>query len=305
LAPAAVGCSFVYSALLMSRRRFAFASIHHAAVNLSTVLLAFLLYEHLGSYGFAVGYALGAWLQLAAAYYYVAPLVAGQREDLHTAGAAGKRADAGLLALLSGPAPIMAQALALECNTAVSRAFASTYGPGMTAAFDYGFKLFRVPLALLVVPLSQSLLPEISDMQSATDQRPVVRAMKRAAWLIFGAGLVVMAGFMIFREPLVRLLFQRGEFGADSTRAVAAVLLGYLPVMIGRGLVDLLARTLFGMRKFRTPLVATTVALTLNAVICSLLPPENPVMIGLGASVGFMAAAIILTAYVTRLSRDD
>jgi len=301
LAPAAVGCSFVYSALLFSRRRFALPSYHHAMVNTATILGALALYGAIGAYGFAVGYASGAWLQLGIAHLYARKLIAEQTAE---SGSEGRRVE--LWTLLSGPAPILGQALAMEANTAVTRAYASTFGPGMTAAFEYGYKLFRVPLAMLVVPLSQSLLPEISEMQPKAGGRlRALRAMKRAAGLVIVAGALITVGMIVLRNPIVAVLFERGRFGETSTAQVALVLLSYMPAMIGRGLTDLLSRTLFGTSRYRTAVLASCLALALNALICSALGPNDPTWIGLGAVVGFAASAIWIVAFIWRIGDEE
>ena len=193
----------------------------------------------------------------------------------------------------------------MEFNTAVTRAYASTLGAGMTAAFDYGFKLFRVPMALLVVPLSQSLLPEVSSQErTRSRQQVVLRAITRAAWLAGLSLVAAMAGMIVWRHQLVAILFQRGAFTRTSTDAVSTVLLSYLPVIVGRGLCDFLSRTLFGMGRFRAAVTATVTALALNLVICSALPSEDPLLIGLGAIVGFTVGAVWLVWRVIRMRRD-
>lgn len=296
LAPAAVGCTFVYTALLLSRRRFVLPSFHHAAVNLITIFAALFLHGRFGVFSFVIGFSAGSWIQLALTHLYATTLIAEQTaapRDLH------------LIDLLRGPAPVLGQAMAVELSTAVSRAFASTFGLGMTAAFDYGFRTFRVPLALLVVPLSQSLLPEISSLQrSPEERRAALRAAIRAAWLTAAVGAAVMVCMMVFRDPIVHILFERGAFGRSSTDAVATVLLGYMPVMVGRGLFEFLSRSLFGMGRFRVPLSAAVAALLVNAAVCALLPSRWPVLIGLGAAAGFMVGAVWIVAYVRRLSRE-
>jgi putative peptidoglycan lipid II flippase len=300
LAPAAVGCSFVYSALLLSRRRFVVPSVHHAVVNVSTICGAFLLHAQMRAYGFAVGYTVGACVQLAISHFYSMRLLAkhpekGLRED--------RRLD--LWGVLSGPGPILGQALCVELGTAVSRAYASTFGVGMTAAFEYGFKLFRVPMAMLVVPLSQSLLPEISSLQADPAQRrQAVKAMQRAAALIASISGVAMVVMLILRERIVALLFERGQFGEASTAAVAVVLLSYMPVILGRSVMELLSRTLFGLGVYRIPIIAAALALGLNAAICALLPNTNPAFIGLGAIVGSLAGGWVTVAHVWRMNHD-
>ncbi len=296
LAPLAIGPGFVYSALLISHRRFAIPSFHHATVNLATVAAALLFYRRFGVFSFALGYVGGAWIQFVVAHVY-------SRRLPEDRGVTERRPR--LRDLLARPAPILAHALAMEFNTAVTRAYASTFGAGMTAAFDYGFKLFRVPMALLVVPLSQSLLPEVSSQErTRSRQQVVLRAITRAAWLAGLSLVAAMAGMIVWRHQLVAILFQRGAFTRTSTDAVSTVLLSYLPVIVGRGLCDFLSRTLFGMGRFRAAVTATVTALALNLVICSALPSEDPLLIGLGAIVGFTVGAVWLVWRVIRMRRD-
>ena len=296
LSPAAIGVAFVYTALLFSHRHFAVASFHHATVNVSTIVGALLLHESLGVYGFAVGYVSGTFLHLAINHFYARRTVADGRP---ASGALG------LKDLLAAPAPILAHALAMELNTAVTRAYASMFGVGMTAAFEFGFKLLRVPLALLVIPLSQSLLPEVASRpgEAAPRQAPL-RAVGRASWLLAGFLAVVAAVMFIGRQSIVSLLFERGEFGGASTTAVAAILLAYTPVILGRGLSDFLSRNLFAMGRFRVALITAAGALAVNLVVSFLVPPEQPELIGLGAMIGFTVGAIVIVGHVLRLRRD-
>ena len=295
LAQAAIGVSFVYSALLFSHRRFGMGSFHHVFINAATLLGGLLGHARWGPFGFAAGYTIGSYLQLAAAHWASRKLI-----PLHS----GSGKDPGLADLLAGPAPIMGQALAMELITAVSRAYASTFGPGMTSAFDYAYKLFRVPVALLVVPLSHALLPELSSRQgSAGHRKTALLAAERGAMLTVAGGAVVMAVIMLLREPIVAILFQRGEFQSASTDAVATILLAYMPVIIGRGLMDFLSRSLFAMGRVRNPLAATVLALVLNFAICVVLPPDEPLLIGLGAVVGFSVGAAWIVWHVVRLRR--
>ncbi len=294
-----VAPSFAYSALLISMRKFAWASLHHAWVNLATIAGAVLLYQRMGAYGFAIGYLAGSALQVAGSWWLCRRLVPEQHK---AAGAREKKVD--LVTLLKGPAPILAQATAMELMTVVSRAYASTFGVGMTAAFEYGFKLFRVPLALLVVPLSQSLLPEISSLgDSPEDRRTATHAIRRAATVTLAGSFAVMVGMMLLRRPIVEILFQRGEFTAQSTAAVSEVLFGYMPVILGRGVAEMLSRTLFSTGVYKGPVTAMFLALAINAGICSLLPSVHPESIGIGAAVGFVIAALWIVRDVRALAR--
>lgn len=296
-APIAIGCGFVYSAFLMSRRRFALATAPHAIVNVATVVGALTLGSAYGGSGFCVGYTGGAYL-----FWAIAHLAA--RNSLAEQVAAPKKVRA--VDLVKGPAPILGQALAMELNTVVTRAYASTFGPGMTAAFEFGFKLFRVPMALMVVPISQSLLPEIAALHQHPEQRSsVFSAVKRATLLTAVGAALVSVALIVLREPVVSILFERGKFGQASTAAVALILLSYAPSMMGRGVLDLLARASFGLSRFRAPLIASIAALLLNAVVCAVAGTAGPGWIGVGAIIGFTFGAAWLLLDVRRAERTQ
>ena len=143
-----------------------------------------------------------------------------------------------------------------------------------------------------------------SKERTRSQQRVVLRAVTRAAWLAGLSSVAVMLSIMALRHRLVAILFQRGAFTGASTGAVSTVLLSYMPVIIGRGLCDLLSRTLFGMSRFRAGVTAAVTALALNLVICSALPSEEPLLIGLGAIVGFTVGAVWIVWRVVRMRRD-
>jgi len=291
-----VSACFVYSAFLFSRRRFLIASLPHATVNLTTIIGALALFDRWGVVGFAIGYVAGAWLQLFVNHFYARPLMAQQK---------GREEKLSIREIVALPGAILMQSAANELNVAVSRAYASTFGLGMTTAFEFGFKLLRVPAALLVVPLSQALLPElVGTAVNDGYTREGLRATRKATWLAAGLSAAGFAVMVLIRKPLVSLLFERGEFGKDSTAAVALILLSYAPAMLGRVIADFLSRLLFSMSKVRVPALASAVAVVANLTICVLLPSTLPELIGLGASVGFALAAIILIRYVSVLQRD-
>ncbi len=290
-----ISASFVYSSFLFSRRKFLVPSLQHATVNVATILGALVFYQRWGVHAFAVGYTVGVWLQLLMNYLYARPLMALQPED------AGRLS---LKQVVTVPGAILAQAVAIESNIAVTRAYASTFGLGMTAAFEFGFKLLRVPAALLIVPLSQSLLPELAD-HSDTERhyRKPLRTTVRATWLLAAVAAAALIGMVLIRGPLVALLFERGEFGEASTAAVALILLAYAPAMLARVIADFLSRLLFAMGKTRVPAVSAAVGLGINLVISLLLPSTWPELIGLGAMIGFLAGMFMLIRYVGELRR--
>ncbi len=293
LAIPAVASSTLFTALLYSERRFAFPAFHQSAVNLCIIVTAAAAetYGH-SHFGFAAGYAAGAWLQLAAARRIArGSLLA--RSPSPPGGAQWPK-------LLAGPAAVLCYSGLIGLNPVVTRALASTFGSGATAAFDYCLKLVGAPLALLVIPLSSSLLTELAQFRLREDRRAAVAAVTRAA-LFTALGAAVIVAVMRSAAPwLVALLFERGRFGAQSTATVTSILSGFFPVLITWSVVDVISRSLFALGRPRAPIAAAAAALGVNLLLSAFAPLGSLRWIGAGAVLGFAAAACLMIIHLRR-----
>ena len=157
LSTAAAGTGGVQCALLYTGRRFAPTAFYQAVLNAFTIVSALVLWKFLGVYAFAVGYTAGSWAQFGLVYFAA-------RSGLDTAGAAECEVD--WRDLLAKPVFFVVYAVGLGLNITFTRAYATHAGPGMAAALDYCMRGVGVPMALLVSPISNSLLPEIARLHA-------------------------------------------------------------------------------------------------------------------------------------------
>ena len=154
------------------------------------------------------------------------------------------------------PAFFVVYAAGIGLNITFTRAYATHAGPGMAAALDYCMRGVGVPLALLVNPISNSLLPEIARLRSLFRLRDALRLIDKTIAL---AALVAVCGCgfaLVFRQQAIALLFQHGSFTADSTRLVASAFLALGPSLIGWSLIEILARSLFALDRPWPPVIA-------------------------------------------------
>src|SRR5204862_6028248 len=83
--------------------------------------------------------------------------------------------------ILARPAFFVVYAAGLGSNIVFTRAYATHAGPGMAAALDYCMRGVGVPLAILVHPISNSLLPEIARRTVRDALRLIDRTIALAA----------------------------------------------------------------------------------------------------------------------------
>jgi putative peptidoglycan lipid II flippase len=177
----------------------------------------------------------------------------------------------------------------------------------MAAAFDYCIRCVNVVIAYLVYPVASSLVPEIARLRGARQTPKAYSLIDRSIVLMTIAAVASCAIGVMLRTPVIALLFERGNFTPESTRLVAGVFMGFAPSVIGWALLDLIARCFFALDRQRLPLIAAFIPVTLNFAISSVLLARgklmDPAMLGLGASIGFLAGFAVLFT-MTHLRRS-
>jgi putative peptidoglycan lipid II flippase len=282
------GVAAVYWALLYTERRFAPTAFYQATLNLSTIVVAVSLWKVLGVYSFALGYALGAAIQLAVVH------IAARTHLRATNAAVGDGDRFAWRGVLAKPAFFLAYAASLSLNVTFTRAYATHAGAGMAAALEYCMRGVGVPLALLVSPLANSLLPEIARLRSLSRLGDAFRLINRTLILAALIAIGISGAALLLRHPVIALMFQRGSFTAASTRLVSAVFLGLGPALIGWSLIEITARSLFALDRPWPPLLAALCPVVVNAALTLSFHSRQPQWIGAGASIGALVGALLL-----------
>ena len=298
LAPATLfaGCAAIFSALLYTERRFLVPGLYQTCLNGGTIAGALLLRKAMGVNGFALGYTGGTALQLLLTWWFSRDVRRAPRSALTLP----------LGSVLLKPGMFLAYAGLIAGNIVVTRVFATHAGPGMAAAFDYCIRCVSVVIAYLVYPVATTLVPEIARLRGTNDMRKAYWLIDHSVALMAIAAAASCAIGVLLRTPAIALLFERGNFTAESTRLVSDVFLGLAPSLIGWALLDLIARCFFALDRPRLPLIAAFIPITVNLTITSILRAQgkltSPGMLGLGASIGLLAgfAALFTMIHLRR-----
>jgi putative peptidoglycan lipid II flippase len=130
-------------------------------------------------------------------------------------------------------------------------------------AIDNAFRVYMLPQGLFSVAVATVLFPTLSRMATDRDMRSMRRAVGIGMRQI-NLLLIPAAAFMIvLATPIVRLLFQRGNFDAHSTHIVSVALFWFAFSLPFGGLNLLLTRTFFAVQR---PWIPTRLA-AMNIVV--------------------------------------
>lgn len=156
---------------------------------------------------------------------------------------------------------------ALQINIIVMIALIGRIGPAAQAANGYAFQLLMLPHGLLAISLGTVMFPRLTRLFAAgqiTELRgQALQTLRLVLWLtIPAAGLLA-----VLHVPIIRLLFQGGQFDEQSLRLTGRALLFYTPGAIGLAGAEIVIRTFYATEDTRTPVIVALLTIGLNALL--------------------------------------
>lgn len=148
--------------------------------------------------------------------------------------------------------PLIVGTAFASASPLVDQAFASTVAPGAVATLNYANRLTALGMGIGISSIGLIALPHFSELAAREAWAEMGSLLRRLATATFLLALPVAIGIAVLSEPLVRLIFEHGQFRAADTLAVADVQLFYalqIPFHL-TGIVGV--RALNAMRKNRT-----------------------------------------------------
>jgi putative peptidoglycan lipid II flippase len=166
---------------------------------------------------------------------------------------------------------------------------------GATAALSFARQLNMVPIGVIAQAAGVAAFPFLARLAAGGDLEGLTRTTGRAARNTVFVAAAATAALVVLARPLVRLLYQHGEFTAADSELVASLLVLYAFSIPAWGLHQILSRHFYAKRMmWRVVLIGT--AGTLLAI---------PVWLGLYSSMGVegfaLASTLVMTAYALAL----
>ena len=175
----------------------------------------------------------------------------------------------------------------------INSAFGSLVSEEAPRAIDNAFRVYMLPQGVFSVAVATVLFPTLSRMASSRDAGAMRRAVGNGMRQI-NLLLIPSAAFMlVLSTPIVRLLFERGQFNSESTRLVSIALFWFAWSLPFAGLNLLLTRTFFSVQR---PWIPTRLA-AMNIVVDIIVSVALYKPLGIaGLVIGTVVANMVMTA---------
>ena len=291
-----IGLAALAMAILNSLRSFAVPAFTPVLLNLSIITAALTVAPTLDepAYAFAGGVLVGGLLQLT----FQLPFI--RRRGIRLRPSVSFR-DPALRKVGRLMVPGFVGVGVYQINLIVDAQFASFLGDGSVSWLYYGDRITELVLGVFAISLSTAVLPTLSRQVVDGDHEGVRRTLAAALRLVAFITLPATVGLVILREPIVRVLFQRGEFTSADAVQTAGALLGYGLGLLPFAVVKILGPAFFAHQDTATPVKVAAVCLVFHVVACALLVgPFRHTGIALATSLSSALNMVLLSALLQR-----
>jgi putative peptidoglycan lipid II flippase len=188
----------------------------------------------------------------------------------------------------------------INFNMLINSLFGSLVSDQSPAAIDKAFRIYQLPQGIFSVAIATVLFPTLARFATRGEPENLRATMANGMRQILFVLLPATAAILVLSEPMIRLVYQRGEFTPEQTTLVATALFWFAFSLPTNGLYLLLTRTFFSLQR---PWIATGLAgldlivSTLGALV--LYKPFGTGGIVAGTGIG-TTAAVVAQAVVLR-----
>ncbi len=214
------GISGLIQAYHLARKEFVYPALGGSAHNLGLIVTVLVLAGRLDVSSLAVGVVVAAAAQLLVQL----PGLRGTRLRLrfdwrHPV----------IRRILKLYAPVLLSIIVANAGIIIDRNLASRTLPQALTWMARATELIQISLGLVSMAISMAVLPTLSQIDARVELDRFKRTFCGGLRLVIAVIIPAAVGLLVLGEPIIRLLFEHGEFTPADTAQVSRALLYYLP----------------------------------------------------------------------------
>lgn len=185
--------------------------------------------------------------------------------------------------------PLLAGSLVARADPIVDRYLASSMPTGAISHLGYAERLIAALLLIGSSGIGATAFPAFAAKAALADTAALRAELGKAIRFLIFLLVPLGAGLILFPEPAVHFLLERGVFKAADTAAVSLLVRTYAGVFLGGAIGAVLAPCFYALHDTRTPAIIGTVGFVVGVLLKVVLSgPLGAVGITIGASIYYL-----------------
>lgn len=156
------------------------------------------------------------------------------------------------------------------CNV-INMSFGSGLGDGAVSALNWANKIYIIMVGVFAYAITNFIFPKLSRLNADDNQEAFAKTTRTSiGWIVFII-TIVSALFLAQSEPIIKVVFERGAFTADSTAITASALFFYSFGMVGYSICEVLNKSFYAIQDGKTPMYTSIFGVVVNIGCAALL----------------------------------
>ena len=191
--------------------------------------------------------------------------------------------------------PVILGTMVSKFNVVVDRALASGLVSGSVSALSYAEKVKALVYGVFILSIVTIIYPMLVKEGDVKNPGNFNGMLLKAMNVMLLLTIPLAAGTLLLAEPVIRVLFQRGEFDPWSTGMTAYALGFYALGFVGIGLREMMIRGFYSLEDTKTPMENGVYVVSLNIALNLLFVPFfGHGGLALGTSIASLLGAYLL-----------
>lgn len=259
------GLAFCLVGLLQSFGSFLLPSVISLVSNLVMVLYFVLLDSKFGVYGLAVAMLVGWGLQFLILVPSASKTGYSYKPTLSFVSPELKRS-------LFMALPILISSWSQPmCNLINTRFASGIAGGSAITAIGYANRLYLIIVGVFSFVATNLIFPQLSKAQATGEKDEGRRLTNSSVRLLLMIILPITIGLVLLAEPIVSIIYERGEFGAADVKMTATALRFFALGMPFYAVNEVYTKKFFAGQKTVPPMITSLISILFNLLLVSIL----------------------------------
>jgi len=249
-------------AILNTLGKFAVAAFTPVFLNVAIITCAIFVSPHLAQpeFGLAIGVFLGGLIQ----FLFQIPFL--KKEKLLVK-PTWQWNHPGVVKIRTLMIPALFGVSVSQINLLLDTFIASFLQTGSISWLYYSDRLLEFPLGLFGIAIATVILPSLSASHVNQSSQTFAKTLDWGIRTVFFLGFPAMLGLIVLAEPMLRVLFMRGEFDVQDVSMSAMSLWAYASGLLSFMLVKVLAPGYYSRQDTKTPVKFGVIAMVSNMLL--------------------------------------
>ena len=211
------------------------------------------------------------------------------------------RADQRVREIVRLMAPTLIGSAIYLINISVSRFIGLSLNDQAVSVLNWATRVMELPIGVFAAAIATVIFPLIARHAARSDWVQLGKDYHKGLRLVLVVNVPAAVGLALLSEPIVRLLFQRGEFHASDTGLMAPILAVYALGLPFLSFTSVALRGFYALKDTATPVRAAALSFVVNLILSVLLMHWFSTV---GRALASNLAVLVQAWYLqTRLSR--